>query len=77
MKWEETDERTVMHMMGYADNIWTMSKFREAVVEYNLDIPTLQYLIDIHIQWWGSHEEVEAIREYLSFMQSKEELGVD
>lgn len=79
MNWEDTDENTVMHMMGYGQNIWTMPIFREAVVEYNLDIPTLQYLIDTYIQWWGSHEEVEAIREYLNFMlnQKKKNLGVD
>ena len=79
MNWQDTDENTVMHMMGYAHNIWTMPIFREAVVEYNLDIPTLQYLIDVYIQWWGSHEEVEAIREYLNFMlnQEKKKLGVD
>ena len=79
MKWEETDERTVMHMLGYGKSIWTMPIFREAVVEYNLDIPTLQYLIDTHIQWWGSHEEIEAIKEYLNFMlnREKKKLGVD
>jgi len=77
MKWEETDKGTVMHMLGYGKNIWTMPFFREAVVYYNLDIPTLQYLIDTHIKLWGSHEEVEAIKEYLNFMQSKEKLGVD
>lgn len=65
MNWEDTDERTIMHMMGYAQNIWELSIFREAVIHYNLHIPTLQYLVDYHIQWWGSNEDVEAIVEYL------------
>ena len=72
MNWEDTDERTVMHMMGYAENIWTLSIFREAVTHYNFDIPTLQYLVNYYIQWWGSNEDVEAIRDYLEFMLNRE-----
>ena len=68
MNWKETDEDTVMHMMGYAENIWTLSIFREAVTHYNFDIPTLQYLVNYYIQSWGSNEDVEEIAEYLKVM---------
>ena len=72
MNWKDTDQRTVMHMMGYAENIWNVSIFREAVVEYNLHTPTLQYLVDYYIQQWGSNQDVEAIVEYLKFVEDKE-----
>ncbi|UVF62505.1 hypothetical protein QKV95_gp031 [Poseidoniales virus YSH_150918] len=72
MNWKDTDERTVMHMMGYAENIWNISIFREAVVEYNLHIPTLQYLVDYYIRTWGSNNDLEEIAEYLKFVENKE-----
>ena len=53
MNWEDTDERTVMHMLGYGESIWKLSIFREAVTHYNFHIPTLQYLVNYYIQWWG------------------------
>ena len=72
MNWEDTDERTVMHMMGYAENIWNVSIFREAVVEYNLHIPTLQYLANTYIRLWGYNDDIEAIYNYLKFVEDKE-----
>ena len=68
MNWEDTDERTVMHMLGYGENIWQLSIFREAITHYNFHIPTLQYLVNYYIQWWGSNEDVEAIANYLEVM---------
>ena len=72
MNWENTDERTVMHMLGYGENIWNLSIFREAVTHYKLDIPTLQYLLNYYIQSWGSNEDVEAIASYLQFMYERD-----
>ena len=72
MNWKDTDEHTVMHMMGYSANIWSLPIFREAVLEYSLDIPTLQYLVDYYIRTWGSNNDLEEIAEYLKFVENKE-----
>jgi|TARA_R100000479_G_C6361248_1_gene193107 hypothetical protein len=72
MNWEDTDENTIMHMLGYGESIWKFSIFREAVTHYNFDIPTLQYLVNYHIQWWGSNEDIEAIASYLQFMYERD-----
>ena len=79
MNWEDTDEDVVMHMMGYGQNIWKLSIFKEAVVEYKLDIHTLLYLTNSFIMRWGLNSDIEAIRDYLEFMlnREKKKLGVD
>lgn len=79
MNWEDTDEDTIMHMMGYVQNIWTLPIFKEAVVEYEQDIHTLLYLANSYIMRWGLNSDIEAIRDYLEFMlnQEKKKLGVD
>ena len=79
MNWEDTDEDAVMHMMGYGQSIWKLSIFKEAVVEYELDIHTLLYLTNSYIMRWGLNSDIEAIRDYLEFMlnREKKKLGVD
>ena len=82
MNWEDTDEDTVMHIMGYRlqnQSIWTLPIFREAVVEYELDIQTLLYLANSYIRRWRLTSEIEAISDYLEFMlnREKKKLGVD
>ena len=71
MNWEDTDEHTVMHMLGYGENIWKQYIFRDAVVEHCLCIDTLLYLTDNYIRTWGSNFDVEIIREYLQHMNKE------
>ena len=82
MNWQDTDENTVMHMMGYAQNIWELSIFKEAVQEYKCDIPTLLYLVNNYIRLWGLNSDIEPIRNYLLTLVRIEQeidksLGVD
>jgi len=65
MNWGDTDENTVMHMMGYSQNIWELSIFKEAVQEYRCDIYTLLYLANNYIRLWGLNSDIEPIRNYL------------
>ena len=74
MNWEDTDEDTVMHMMGYSQDIWKLSTFKYAFVTDNLDIHTLLYLANNYIRLWGLNSDIEAIRDYLEEMKR---LGVD
>ena len=79
INWEDTDESTVMHMLGYGESIWKFSIFREAVVEYECDIQTLLCLVNGYIMRWGLNSDIEGIREYLNFMlnQEKKKMGLD
>jgi len=82
MNWEDTDENTVMHMMGYGENIWQLPIFKEAVQEYRCDIYTLLCLVNNYIRLWGLNSDIESIRNYLeSLVRIEQEidrsLGVD
>tara|TARA_Y100000114_G_C11683262_1_gene289680 strand:- start:624 stop:866 length:243 start_codon:yes stop_codon:yes gene_type:complete len=71
MNWEDTDEHTVMHMLGYGENIWKQPIFRDAVVEHGLCIDTLLCLTNNYIRIWGLNPDVEMIREYLQFVNTE------
>ncbi len=71
MNWEDTDEHTVMHMLGYNENIWKQYIFKDAVEIHCLCIHTLLCLTNNYIRIWGLNSDVEMIREYLQFMNKE------
>ena len=77
MNWKETDERTVLHMMGYGGNIFTLEHFKDAVENYNCDRLTLLYLIDYYENQWGSNDDVMIIGNYLENLHLTEQHKIE
>ncbi len=66
MEWRDTDEYTIMHMTGYAKNIYNKRTFSDAIKydEY-IDIPTLLYMANYYATTWGMNDDIREIIEYL------------
>ena len=60
----EACEWTIMHMTGYADNVYTKDIMSDAVA-CECDVPTLIWMCDYHIKTWGNNQEVEDCINYL------------
>ena len=71
MRWVDTDEYTVMHMMGYGTNVFKLDMFREAFVNYNCDLPTLMYLANYYAETWGKNTDIKEVIAYLQSEESK------
>lgn len=73
MRWEDTDERTVMHMLGYGPtNVWDVSIFREAINHHDCEWPTLLFLADYYVRIWGRNDDINKVIEYLEGLRYDE-----
>ena len=75
MEWNELNEYTVMHMMGYGQSIWTVDIFREAYENDDYICPTtLVWLCEYYVKQWGTNTQIEEVLAYLNGIDTKEEL---
>lgn len=69
-RFSDCDEYTVMHMMGYGQNVWTVDIFRDAYEnsEY-MCYETLVWLCEYYIRQWGANHDIKEILKYLEELE--------